>query len=80
MVGKTALLLLLLCASALCSNFDSYAARMNKRYRDENERFYRSQIYQKKVAELELINSQQLSYTVGENQFTDLTDAEAQCK
>jgi hypothetical protein len=75
MIGRILLLLLVASSAVLCQNFNSYTSRMNKRYYDDNERFYRSQLYTKKMAELDAINAQGLSYTVGENQFTDRTDA-----
>lgn len=76
MKGNAALLLVIVCSAALCQDFDGYAARMNKKYADEAERLYRSQLYLRNMDQINRENSLNLSYILIDNQFTDRTDAE----
>jgi hypothetical protein len=74
MSSKIAILLSILFTIALCQNFDKYISKHNKKYENDYERNFRYQLYQKTWAMINDANSQNLSYKMGENKFTDRTE------
>jgi hypothetical protein len=50
MFGRVIILLLLVCGIALCHDFNAFATRFGKKYRSDNEKYYRTQLYLKKMA------------------------------
>jgi hypothetical protein len=60
--------------------FAKWAKEHNKTYESKEEEQYRQRVYQENVQYIEAHNKKQLSYTLGENAFCDLTTTEFQNK
>ncbi|KAF4714486.1 hypothetical protein FOZ63_007109 [Perkinsus olseni] len=53
--------------------FVGFQAKHGKRYKDEAEKRKRAKIFQSNMEYIEKVNAQNLSYTLGVNQYSDLT-------
>jgi hypothetical protein len=71
---ETTILLFIVISIVQCQNFEQYATKYNKKYENEHEKNFRRQLYQKKWAMINEVNSQNLRYKMGENKFTDRTE------
>lgn len=56
--------------------FTQWKIKYSKTYENEKENSYRQKVYQNNIKKINEINSQNLEYEVGENEFTDLTTDE----
>lgn len=57
-------------------DFDSYLEMYNKTYSDKKDYYMRENIYYQNINYINMKNSQNLTYTLGVNQFTDMTQEE----
>lgn len=57
-------------------SFSEFKATFNRTYANETEEAYRAAVYNKLASEIEVHNAKGLSYTLGINQFSDMTHEE----
>jgi len=69
---RTLLLLALVLVSAT-ANFDSFRQRYNKVYSTDRETARRRMIYTENLGLIDSVNAQKRGYTLGENEYADLT-------